>query len=285
MFEAELVGILLALHLLLSLSRNLPRATIGLDNQAAITATQDQSSKPSHYLLDLIHNTANRLQRKHLLRASNLDNHTRPIDLSLHWTPGQKGFNENEEVDIEAKLAAKGKSSPAKVLPARLRCFPLPLSLAAVRQAHATNLKRRWKHEWKNSSRFKKYLPLSNDLPSPKYLKAVHDLSRPQAAVITQLRTRHAPLNDHLYRIGKSLTPNCPHCGPGYDETVKHFLIDCRHYYRARNALYKKLRRNAYSIPYLLNSPKAFPHLLTYIRATKRLTQIFGNLHPRKPRN
>lgn len=59
-YKAELIGILLALYLLSSLSSQPTGTTlIGLDNQVAIHALNNQKSKLSHYLLD------------HLLMASN----------------------------------------------------------------------------------------------------------------------------------------------------------------------------------------------------------------------
>ena len=64
-YEVELVGIILALHLLMSLACQLVNTTlIGLDNQAAILALPNQSSKPLHYLLDITHDTIGRLHVK-----------------------------------------------------------------------------------------------------------------------------------------------------------------------------------------------------------------------------
>ena len=63
--EAKLAGILLALSLLTMLSCQLISPTlIGLNNQATIKVLSDQSHKPSQYLLDHIHDTAEKLQEK-----------------------------------------------------------------------------------------------------------------------------------------------------------------------------------------------------------------------------
>ena len=61
-YELELVGLLLALHLLPQLTCHLlPSVIIGLDNQVAICSLTNQDSKPAHYLLDAIHDATERL--------------------------------------------------------------------------------------------------------------------------------------------------------------------------------------------------------------------------------
>lgn len=64
-YEGELVGIILALHLLTGLAcRLLNTVVIGLDNQAAIKALHNQTAKPSHYLLNYIHDATEKLQQQ-----------------------------------------------------------------------------------------------------------------------------------------------------------------------------------------------------------------------------
>ena len=63
-YEAELMGIILALYLLIRLTAQITRkALIGLNNQAAIWSLTNQSTKPSHYLLDHIHSAAEKLHK------------------------------------------------------------------------------------------------------------------------------------------------------------------------------------------------------------------------------
>ena len=203
--------------------------------------------------------------------------------VSLHWTPGHVDFEENEDVDTEAKAAAEGKCSPAKDLPRVLRNAPLPRSLSAARQFHMTHLKTCWQLNWKKSHRYANRMQLIDpSLPSPKYLKAIDKLTRPQAAAITQLRIGHVPLNGHLFRIRRATSPYCPHCGPDTIETVRHFLIECRYYRVARSRFEDKFRRQAHNINFLLSTPKAFPLILQFIKDTKRLQTIFGSLTPRQ---
>jgi hypothetical protein len=49
---------------------------------------------------------------------------------------------------------------------------------------------------------------------------------------------------------------------------VKHILLDCPFHARERHILQLKLWRNASSIPFLLSSPVAVKHLLTFIHST-----------------
>ena len=48
--------------------------------------------------------------------------------------------------------------------------------------------------------------------------------------------------------------------------------------------MYRKLKRNAYNIEYLLQAPKAFPHVIKFIRDSNRLSSIFGDLETHPPK-
>ncbi|KAF8154760.1 hypothetical protein B0H34DRAFT_616330, partial [Crassisporium funariophilum] len=97
-YEAEIVGLTLSLHLLTSLGRQLSDAvTLGSNSQAAIRALNNQLPHPAHYLLDIV------------------------VDLRITWTPGHSDFDPNERADTVAKTAAQGTSSPPNLLPVYLR--------------------------------------------------------------------------------------------------------------------------------------------------------------------
>ena len=68
------------------------------------------------------------------------------IDLQIHWVPGHCGFEPNKRADEEAKKAAKGDSSDAKLLPLLL-CKHLPISISAIHQEHSAKLKKRWERK------------------------------------------------------------------------------------------------------------------------------------------
>jgi ribonuclease HI len=291
-YEAEAIGLLLCLYLLTTLTRRLHNVFIGLDNQPVIKALNNQHSKASHHILDKIHNLAAHLQaqedskinieakRQAKVRKEKWTPRTRNVfNLDIHWVPGHADVLENEAIDIEAKAAAEGRSSQAKDLPTFLRKNPLPTSVSAKKQQHTAILRSRWNKEWLKSKRFHYIRKYNQTLPSPIYMKLTNQLTRQQISLLTQLRTGHVPLNQHLHCINVVPSPNCPHC-PYHPETIKHFLLRCPHYYIARNRLVQELKRSAYVIPRLLSGADALPHLFQYIHDTKQLATTFGGVEP-----
>ena len=107
---------------------------------------------------------------------------------------------------------------------------PLPCSIPALRHTNLTKLCRKWKRRWRKSPRYRFASHIDTSLPSNTYLKLINDLNRSQSAILTQLRTGHSPLNQHLFRIHHSETPVCQHCRGITPETVIHYLLQCPHY-------------------------------------------------------
>ena len=96
-------------------------------------------------------------------------------------------------------------------------------------------------------------------------------------SVLTQLRTGHIPLNEHLHRIKLSETPYCPYC-PRTLESINHFLLHCSKYIIHRHTLVSALKRDAFCIPHMLSDPPAIRHTLNYINATGRFSHIYGDI-------
>ncbi|KAG5735422.1 hypothetical protein E4T56_gene12779 [Termitomyces sp. T112] len=133
-YEAEIVGMTLGLHLLHGFSKQLRGLTaIGMDSQALIRALWNQRPHPTHYLLDAVHNAAENLHRKQdclhtapnrrFVRGTN--NVWKPhscgvIHLQVHWSPGHIDFAPHERADVLVKEAACGLSSPPSSLPTYL---------------------------------------------------------------------------------------------------------------------------------------------------------------------
>jgi ribonuclease HI len=280
-YEAELIGLLLALYMLSKLTRKLKSyVVIGSDSQAAIRALSNQKPHPAHHIIDQIHEATEKLQEsQHKIQKpsehAELKRIGKPtkrntINLQIHWTPGHVDFQPNERADEVAKSAAQGNSSPRTRLPPLLRKKPIPQSIPAIRQAHLKTLRQTWSKRWMMSPRYRHTHRIDKSLPSNKYLKLVEDLDRRQSAIITQLRTGHVPLNQHLFRIFRSETPVCPHCRALTPETVKHYLLQCPHYQHERHILRRKLKRKADSLPFLLSDSTATQPLLRFVNATKR---------------
>ena len=285
-YEAEGIGIAMALHLLKVRNRQLTAPlSICSDSQALLKALSNQRPHAGHYILDRIHDFAESLHAKQdglFNRSERIETLAEGrawkgrtngvIDLQLHWVPGHSGHERNEKADEEAKKAAQGLSSEARLLPPFLR-KRLPASVSALRQSFMASLLKTWKRCWKSSPRYAPLRAIDKSAPSKKFLGLIKGLDRRQASLLTQLRTGHIGLNRHLFRIRKVESPVCPHCRGLTVETVRHVLLDCLFYVRERHILQLKLRRNASSIPFLLSSPVAVKHLLTFIHSTGRFKE------------
>jgi ribonuclease HI len=268
-YEGEIVGIILASHLLKECKearRSSNDISISLDNQSSITALTNQETKPSHDLLDAAHkaiqSTTSKLQRS----------------IPFVWVPGHMGSRGNEDADELAKQAALGTSTDGDKLPGILR-KPIAVSVSATKQRLTKEIQAKWSRTWKNSARYEKAKRIEPKLPSKRYLKLTRILRRNQAAIIMQLRTGHVPLNEYLHRIKKASDPYCPHC-PDTRENVRHYFAECRNYAMPRTELHRKLGRRAYDIPYLLSNPKAVRHTLDFIHSTERFSKTLGDLAP-----
>ncbi|KAF9521635.1 hypothetical protein CPB83DRAFT_733979, partial [Crepidotus variabilis] len=89
------------------------------------------------------------------------------------------------------------------------------------------------------------------------------------ASIIYQLRTGHAPLAKHLYRIGKEESPyTVERCKHG-EESVNHFLIRCLAYRAQRQQLYQKAGRDSTSMTKLLSEKKLQQYLIQFLEQTE----------------
>lgn len=149
--------------------------------------------------------------------------------------------------------------------------------ISALKQWHEDVLRKRWEKKWKKSPRYARATNIDPSMPSNRYIKLVVTLPRQQTSLYTQLHTCHLPLNQHLHRIGKSITPHCPTC-PDTDETIHHFLFNCPQYTQERHQFTNILRRQASSIQYILTAEKATQPLMHYINQTRRFKPIFSEL-------
>ena len=280
-YEAEGVGVFMGLHLLTSLGSIITSVVIlGTDSQALIKATENQCPHAGHYILDKIHNTAEKLhlkqdglinkqERMQVTRKGRAWNSHKKgvIDLWLIWVPGHHDFTPNEWADEEAKKAVQGDSSdPKQLLPFLKK--QIPCSISAVHQDFTSQLQKCWKRRWKMSPHAKSLHSIDNSAPSKIFLKLTQDLNCRQASIIMQLWKGHIGLDQHLFCIKKVKLPSCPHCWGITVETVKHFLLDCPSYQRERHKLQTQPHCNAFSISFLLSSPVATKPLPKFVHFT-----------------
>ncbi|KAI0650233.1 hypothetical protein C8Q79DRAFT_872849, partial [Trametes meyenii] len=86
---------------------------------------------------------------------------------------------------------------------------------------------------------------------------------------LTQLRTGHAPLNKHLYTIGRADSMLCPFCHAA-PETVMHFLIQCPALRHHRAALARSVPPASFTMNNLLGSARCLDALMRFIDASGR---------------
>ena len=261
--KAEIVGILLALHLISTEKRSNTTCAIAVDNQAAIQAFSSDMKRPGHHLA-----------REALKNAFNLQKRKRKskYHLTLRWTAGHFNIEGNEKADSKAKRAAKGLSSLTKQLPPYLR-KPLFINPSAVRRTYNDSLNKKWKEDWQASERGRRTLHMDNTTPSNKFLKMIsgEKLSREAASRLAQLRMQHVPLNSYLYRFKRVDKSNCPACGE-IEENVTHFLLNCQSYAFERWALAQQARKccKPMTVETLLGDPEMAIPLANYISSTGR---------------
>ncbi|KAF7373394.1 RNA-directed DNA polymerase from transposon X-element [Mycena sanguinolenta] len=261
-YEAEGVGQILALECLrLEVDEWIDGIVpLGLDNTAAIRATTCSRPGVGRHLWDLFHRRLAAAKEEHP-----------GLRLRVDWTPGHVEIPGNEAADEAAKRAAKNGSFGGT--PVFLK--NLPYSKSALVLAHTKVLKKAARKQFTRSRRYGRTRSIDDSMPSSNFRKLTKGLPRKHASLLFQLRSHHAPLAKHLFRLNKSPTPTCPCCGL-YEETVDHYLHFCTAHDAARRQLRAANRLAAHS-KHLLSDPKLLPDLFLYVQRTGRFHSVFGD--------
>lgn len=267
--EAELVSILLGLHLIATEKQNCKRCAIGLDSQAVIKALQSELTNPGHHLAAEALRTA-----KHLQNRNRNANYT----LTIRWTVGHVGIEGNKKADKEVKKAVDKHSSKKEDLPKYVH-GRIKHSISTLWQANNKERNKAWIKEWQASTRHKCFMAMDTIPPaSQKFLTLIsdHRISQKLASLISQLRVSHAPLNNYLFYFKKTNSTRCPACSD-LQETVEHFLLQCPKYAHKWWPLQAQLNRTHPSLIDILSNPKIIILLINYIDATKRFCGQYEN--------
>jgi hypothetical protein len=201
------------------------------------------------------------------------------FQLDIGWVKGHSSERGNERADGEAKVAAKGCSSHVRSLPGFLADGQMPISIYAWHQKSDSYLKSKWRAAWAASPRHDRIHRIDPSLPSKSFRKLTKGLSRNQTSALAQLRSGHVPLNVYLHRINKASSPGCASCLQG-DESVHHFLFECRTWNHERWQMEKALGREAKSAACIMSTEKGISELLKYVGHTGRLKATFGDVLP-----
>ncbi|KAG0146091.1 hypothetical protein CROQUDRAFT_15511, partial [Cronartium quercuum f. sp. fusiforme G11] len=245
-YETELIGLRLAAQMAgdNSLSRHslFKKLAIFNDNQAALRLLHEAPKPVSGRHLSI--------QIRGILLQLPINT---PID--LYWTPGHEGIGMNERADKLAKEAFENSRD----------FISLPVSLSnkiqCTRKTFHINT-----HLFRPGK--------TSFLTHPKQISnALEALEKGGTASIFQLRASYSPLNDQLFKRSIVKSPNCKTCNKLED--TRHFLLYCRRYRsqrrKFRNTIRKeKLKVNWWKVEEILDSPKVFPLLASFIQDTGR---------------
>jgi ribonuclease HI len=260
-YKAELVGMIMGLHLIKTERRSKVKSVLNVDNQAALVAIKSNMNKLDQHL------AANLLQlAKQLLERRGNSR----FKLTFRWSAGHVRITGNEDTDKKAKAATDSISSEKEELPVCL-CKMLGHSLSATQQAYNNKLKHRWATTWARSPRYC-WSPFQDVLTpySQKYLKLVSSegISRKAASIIFQLRVGHTLLNQYLHCFKKIDKLHCPACRH-LKETAEHFILNCPKYTHERWPMLRLSGSRTPKFTKILASHKLIAPLTNYIEATR----------------
>jgi len=265
--KAELLGILLGLHLINTERRNSTTFALGSNNQAAIKAFQSNLRSPGHHLV------REALQLAHQIHYSKRKT---KYELMIRWMARHEGIEGNKTVDHKAKIAAEGFTSDPTLLLQYLR-KPLLMNPSAVKRAHNDRLKVKWASIWCKLKRGCIMVKSNKTTLSNRFLKAISltNITCSTTSLISQLRLTHIPLNSYLKRFKRVDSKQCPACGAD-EETIEHYLLFCLAYAHKRWALARqvKKKKKLLTIKTLLGESNLVTLLENYINATQHFLSL-----------
>lgn len=270
-WDAEAAGITMALWLLKGIDR-LSHSSVSLysDSQAVLRSIRAQRAKPGYHWIRGLTDLAETL----FSGGVSTNSSSRP---KLNWIAAHKDVKGNEKADEEAKKAAAGETSRARLLPQSFRTS-LPPSVGATKHQFLVKLRDEWSVSWDFSPRKARMEKFDEDFPFEKHRKLTDQLTRVQSSLIFQIRSNHLPLNCYLHRIGKAPSRRCEKCWHRrrieVTETVIHYLFECPSFDYERHTLDSKLKRDSRDLKKILSDPDHVRTLLSFIGSTKRFKEL-----------
>jgi ribonuclease HI len=255
--DAELAGILLATHLILSIPE-VESATIFTDSQLAIRSLDGEVLGASASLVRAVSRAMKRVQAR--------GRGTRAI---VQWCPGHRDVPGLELADREATLTAKGKTFDPALIPPLLIDYKPPLNVNTIRDKIKEDSKDSAKLHWLTSDTGLKHTTLFPATDPHDFIYHTAKLPRARVTLLYRLITGHIPLRHHLFRIQAVDSPTCQTCHEA-PETVAHFLMRCTAVADERYEALGARGRDYLHFNLFFSSSEALLPLFDFIRATGR---------------
>ncbi|OQD93993.1 hypothetical protein PENVUL_c163G00911 [Penicillium vulpinum] len=168
------------------------------DSQAAIQAVKNPQRPSGQYVLSVLY------EHVRAIRSRN-QSQNRQTELNIRWIPAHSDVAGNEYADREAKGAAGlGAKLPAEGDPDNLITRLAAAAKRGVRERTREKWIRQWERE-RTSAPTKRLV----QAPGKKTLRLYEGLSKPQCAILIQMRTMRIGLRYFLYKIKASDTDRC----------------------------------------------------------------------------
>jgi ribonuclease HI len=255
--DAELAGILLATHLILSVPV-VESATIFSDSQLAIRSLDGEELGASASLVRAVARALKRVRAR--------DRGTRA---SVKWCPGHQDVPWHETADREAKAVARGKTFDRALIPPLLNNYKPPMNVNTLREKVKAESQELAELHWltsdtglKHTARFPSTAPLS-------FIHHTSSLPRARSVLLFRLITGHVPLRHHLFRLQAVDSPTCQQCHEA-PETVAHFLTRCPAFADERHEILGSRGREFLHLDFLFSTREALLPLFDFIRVTGR---------------
>ncbi|PPR06917.1 hypothetical protein CVT24_011000 [Panaeolus cyanescens] len=262
--EAELTGILIAVHMLKKTDmQDDNTASIYTDSQLAIKRIARKSRKGNQPVLRAIQETVRTMRGR----------------IAIRWIPGHKGVAGNERADEVVKETEEGRRHPTdKTELPEFLTGSQPINAEAERKAYAKELMKMWNKRWRKAKKRREGGTMEENVLLDEFQKVAKELTRPQISLLIQARSDHLPLNARLYMIRKAETSKCPRCrtrrgGTRADEDVQHVVYECTAYTRSRRELWRKVGGENKSIREMTAEAEKAKALIVFLIGTGRLSR------------
>ena len=147
---------------------------------------------------------------------------------------------------------------------------------AAAKRAVRQRIKKRWEKQWEREATSAPTKRLVQ-APNKKTLRLYEGLSKPQCAILIQMRTMRIGLRHFLFKIKAAETDRC-NCDEG-SQTPKHILMQCPQYAIPRMRLWEQLdkigigfRETDYDK--IMSNPQAIRYVVNFMHRTGLLQQF-----------